>query len=73
MITLRLLDVGGGRSGDPGALRDLLRASGIGGGKGRVRCPDCDGQWTERACLSCHRWSRHEAWYEPAGEPGSPA
>jgi hypothetical protein len=26
-------------------------------------CPDCGKVWTETQCLSCHRWSRHRAWY----------
>ncbi len=27
-------------------------------------CPRCQRQWTQTACLACHRWSAHEDWYE---------
>jgi hypothetical protein len=30
----------------------------------RARCPACARQWHETQCLSCHRFSRHEDWYE---------
>jgi len=26
-------------------------------------CPKCLKQWTETACLECHQWSPHSAWY----------
>ena len=29
------------------------------------RCPGCSHQWTMTACLACHEWSPHLAWYEP--------
>ena len=28
------------------------------------KCPQCDHQWTDTQCLSCHEMSPHEAWYE---------
>lgn len=28
------------------------------------RCPACDYQWRDTACLTCHEWSRHVDWYE---------
>lgn len=27
------------------------------------RCPNCDRQWKDTQCLSCHEWSPHEQWY----------
>lgn len=30
----------------------------------RGRCPRCEYQWRDTACLACHRWSRHLDWYE---------
>jgi hypothetical protein len=30
----------------------------------RGRCPGCDKQWRETACLRCAVWSPHEEWYE---------
>jgi hypothetical protein len=30
-------------------------------------CPRCEKRWLETACLRCHGWSRHEAWYESSG------
>jgi hypothetical protein len=27
------------------------------------RCPGCNHQWRWTTCLSCHGFSRHEAWY----------
>jgi hypothetical protein len=102
MEPLLLLDTGGDRSRDRVALADLLRAAGLGGRKGGIRCPRCRWepdrasrwscdcgmvwntfetrglcpacarQWTETSCPACHRWSRHEDWYEPeAGCPSS--
>jgi hypothetical protein len=32
--------------------------------KTRGRCPGCGHQWRWTICLSCHRWFRHEEWYE---------
>jgi hypothetical protein len=29
-------------------------------------CPGCDAKWKETACLRCHQWSDHEAWYVDA-------
>lgn len=29
-------------------------------------CPVCAFRWTWTACLRCHQWSLHEAWYERA-------
>jgi hypothetical protein len=29
----------------------------------RGRCPDCNYQWEETACLACGEWSLHEDWY----------
>ena len=29
------------------------------------RCPGCDHQWKWTSCIRCHKWSLHEAWYEP--------
>ena len=26
-------------------------------------CPDCGKVWEETACLACHAWSAHRAWY----------
>ena len=26
-------------------------------------CPKCKTQWKETQCLSCHKWSAHDAWY----------
>lgn len=26
-------------------------------------CPSCGKHWNETACLRCHEWSAHEAWY----------
>ena len=31
----------------------------------RGRCPGCDHQWKWTSCIRCHKWSLHEAWYEP--------
>jgi hypothetical protein len=41
----------------------------------RGRCPECAHQWTRTMCLSCHRWSSHDAWYEGEDdrETGPPA
>lgn len=30
----------------------------------RGRCPACNKQWRETACLRCAAWSPHEEWYE---------
>ena len=27
-------------------------------------CPQCAKHWERTACLRCHQWSAHEAWYE---------
>jgi hypothetical protein len=35
----------------------------------RGRCPGCGYQWQDTACLSCHRWSRHDEWYELRDTP----
>jgi hypothetical protein len=32
-------------------------------------CPGCDHAWLHTMCISCHRWARHEEWYEK-GAPG---
>src|SRR5687768_4701332 len=29
-------------------------------------CPQCTKEWDQTACLSCHQWSAHADWYEPA-------
>lgn len=29
-------------------------------------CPRCRYVWDDTCCLSCHRWSRHDDWYERA-------
>lgn len=29
----------------------------------RGKCPGCSHQWRWTLCLSCHRWSLHDAWY----------
>jgi hypothetical protein len=31
-------------------------------------CPGCAKHWDETACLQCHEWSPHAAWYEHDGE-----
>ena len=28
------------------------------------KCPHCGRQWSDTICLSCHRWSPHDEWYE---------
>ncbi len=33
----------------------------------RGRCPGCGHQWQVTACLSCHAFAPHEAWYEREG------
>ena len=30
----------------------------------RGKCPGCGHQWNQTMCLSCFKWSEHEAWYE---------
>ncbi|HXV83773.1 MAG TPA: hypothetical protein VEG60_28280 [Candidatus Binatia bacterium] len=30
----------------------------------RGRCPGCGHQWRWTICLTCHRWSQHEEWYQ---------
>ena len=27
------------------------------------KCPGCNYRWKYTICLSCHSWSKHEAWY----------
>jgi hypothetical protein len=34
----------------------------------RGRCPACDRDWQETACLRCGQWSPHEEWYDSDGE-----
>jgi hypothetical protein len=29
----------------------------------RALCPACGRQWLDTACLRCHQWSPHDAWY----------
>ena len=26
-------------------------------------CPQCEKEWAQTACLSCHQWSPHADWY----------
>jgi hypothetical protein len=33
------------------------------------KCPSCAYQWEDTACLSCHRWSKHDEWYELRDTP----
>jgi hypothetical protein len=35
----------------------------------RGRCPKCSYQWKYTACLSCHKFSPHEDWYELRDKP----
>ena len=38
-------------------------------------CPQCEKEWAETACLTCHQWSPHADWYTDADNsviaPGS--
>jgi len=38
----------------------------------RALCPGCGHRWEHTRCHACHRWSRHEDWYERDGG-GPPA
>lgn len=31
------------------------------------RCPSCEKQWRDTACLRCNEWSPHDDWYEAQG------
>jgi hypothetical protein len=35
----------------------------------RGKCPKCAYQWRYTACLSCHKFSPHEDWYELRDKP----
>ena len=63
MSPIHLLDTGGGAPGDAGALRDILRAAGLGGGRGKIRCPRCAWRPLRSSRWQCdcgHVWNTFE-------------